>query len=256
LRLDDPCGEAGYGGEIIMQTFRRRARLTPAVLAAAVIAGGLAASPALAGLARAAIPAQDVTWTVTPGGNVKGESGPVLLEDTVTGGTVRCASSVAAGVLESGSGLPGPGLGSVTSVTYTKCADPSGLAFTISASAATDNPWRLNAKSYDASSAVTTGTITNITATLGGSGCQAVLAGPAVTVPGAVKITYANGTHRLRLLDAGGTLHFWNVSGCTGLFGQGDPATLSVCYPITPPQTIMSTPPDPGPDTTGTGPPC
>jgi hypothetical protein len=243
-----------------MQTFRRRAGLVPAVLATAVIAAGLAASPAFTGLAHATT--KTLTWTVTPGGNFTGKSGPVLLEDTTTGSTVKCSISTQAGTLKSGSGLSGTGIGLLTSVTYAQCAGPDGLAFTISASASPDNPWLLNAESYNAAKGVTTGTVTNIVATLSGAGCRATVAGPPATGPGTVKITYANGTHSLRFLTTGGNLEFQDVSGCDnlfnsgGLFNDGDTATMAACYVIAPPQTITGTPPDPRGDTTGTGPPC
>jgi hypothetical protein len=237
-----------------MKTFRRGARSASVILAAAVIAGGLAASPALAGLPHAAALAQ--TWTVKPGGSIKGKSGQVLLEDTATGSTIKCVSSTAVGKLKSGSGLSGTAIGSLTSATYIKCVGPLGLSYTITASASPASRWRLNAKSYDAQSGVTTGTITDIEATLRGSGCKAAVAGITATVPGTVKITYANRTRELRFHSGGGgTLHFWHVSGCAGLFGSGNPAQVDVCYVITPPQTVTETPqPGKGPDLTGTGP--
>jgi hypothetical protein len=37
-----------------------------------------------------------------------------------------------------------------------------------------------------------------------------------------------------------GNLHFWNVSGCLGHITNGDPATLTGAFTVTPPQKITS----------------
>jgi hypothetical protein len=234
-----------------------RARLAPGVLAAAVIAVGLASPTAIAGPAYAAASARigAVTWTVTPGGDITGKSGKVTFEDTVTDAIVSCDSSAESGTLESGSGLSGTDIGYVTSVTYTKCVGPLGMIFSIQASAAT-SPWQLNAGSYDATSGVTMGTITNVQATLSSPSCDAIVAGSSATSGGTVKITYANGTDKLKILTSGATLQAWNVSGCSGLFNSGDPMTMCVIDKVTPAQTFIGLPADLGPDTSGTGPPC
>jgi hypothetical protein len=231
----------------------RRTRLFPAVLAAAVFAS----YPAAAASARAAGPTQAAaeSWTVTPGGAITGTSGQAVLQDEDTGSSIICTRSTTAGSLKSGNGLPGAGIGSLTSVSFSDCAGPTGLTFVIQTSASKQNPWRLNAKSYAPASGQTNGTITNIMATLTSQQCSATLAGPAASTPGTAEVTYTNRSNQLQLLSrSGGTIHIWNVSGCSGLFDNGDTMYCKIVYKIQPRQTIIGLPGDIGPDMTG--PPC
>jgi uncharacterized repeat protein (TIGR01451 family) len=176
------------------------------------------------------------TWTVKPGGAFKAKSGAVTLTDTTTGTVLTCKSSAGSGTLESGSGLPGTGIGSITALTFTACTGPLGLTFTATSNAL---PWALNALSY--SSGVTTGSITGIDATLTGSSCTATVDGTAAGADnGQVSVTYANSSGKLKVLTTGGNLTIYNVSGCSGLINSNDPATLSATYTISPKQSITS----------------
>jgi hypothetical protein len=42
------------------------------------------------------------------------------------------------------------------------------------------------------------------------------------------------------VLTTGGNLHFYDDTGCLGIFDSGDPATLSATYTVTPKQAITS----------------
>jgi hypothetical protein len=44
----------------------------------------------------------------------------------------------------------------------------------------------------------------------------------------------------LKPLATGGNLHFYSVSGCLGLFINGDPVTLSATFTVSPKQAITS----------------
>jgi len=55
-----------------------------------------------------------------------------------------------------------------------------------------------------------------------------------------VAVSYANTTGKLTIHTAGGSLRWFQVSGCAGLLGDGHPATLSAAYTISPLQTITS----------------
>ena len=58
---------------------------------------------------------------------------------------------------------------------------------------------------------------------------------------GRVTFRYTDSTGRLMLPTTFGNLHFHNVSdGCLGLFDDGDPATLSATYAVSPKQAITS----------------
>lgn len=203
---------------------------------AAILATGGAAALTI-GLTAA--PAFAATWTVKPGGSITGSAGTTKLKDTTTGNTLSCTSSKTTAKLKSGSGLAGSGIGKVTGISFTGCTGPLGLTFTVTPG---HLPWHLNAVSYNATSHVTTGTITGIHATLTGPSCSAVVDGATSGTAdnGKVKVKYANGTHILKVLPKGGTLHIWNVSGCAGLIGSGDGSSFTGSYTISPAQTITS----------------
>jgi hypothetical protein len=57
---------------------------------------------------------------------------------------------------------------------------------------------------------------------------------------GMVDITYDPATGQLKILKTGGNLHAYNVSGCFGLYVNGNAMTLSGTYTVTPKQNISS----------------
>jgi len=201
-----------------------------------LLSGGVAAL-ALGVGATTAMAVTATTYTVKPGGAVTGKAGATTLKDTKTGTVLKCASSATKATLKKGSGLSGSGLGSITSVTFTSCKGPGGLAFTAKTSASSAHPWKLNASSFK--SGVTHGSITGITASISGSGCTATVAGTTASSKGTTTGTYTNSTHILKV--SGGNLHVFNVSaGCLGLINTGDPSTFTGSYTISPGQTITS----------------
>jgi hypothetical protein len=178
------------------------------------------------------------TWTVKPGGSVTGVARNVTMTDTATGSVLTCKTMTAKGTAKSGSGLPGAGIASITSVTFTSCVGPDSLTFTVTAG---HLPWKLNAKSYNATTGVTKGTITGAEAALSGSGCTATSAGPTPTTPATLVGTYTNSKHQLKTGATGSNMHVWNVSsGCLNLIKSGDPVTLKGTSTLTPAQTITS----------------
>jgi hypothetical protein len=191
---------------------------------AAVI--GLSAAPAFAA----------TTWTVSPGGAITAKSGKTTLTDTTTDTALTCKSSSSSGTLKTGSGLKGAGLGSITALSFKTCTGPLSLTFTVTSN---DLPYALNAKSYDSSTGVTTGTITGIDATLTGPDCSATVDGTAAGADnGMVKAKYTNSTGKLKILATGGNLHVYDVSGCSGLINTGDATTFVATYTVSPKQTI------------------
>jgi hypothetical protein len=210
-----------------------RTRVGSALLGAAAAAAVacLTTSPALA------VPAVSAaTWTITPGGSVTGAAGTTTLADSTTGTTLNCTSSSATGTLKSGSGQTSP-LGSITGITFTNCTGPLGISFTASVT----GPFPLNGKTYNTTTGVTNGTISNIHGSLSGPLCSATVDGTSATANnGTVKARYKNSNHKLTVLATGGNLHIYNVSGCFGLVNSGDSATFSGVYTISPKQTITS----------------
>ncbi|HLX47711.1 MAG TPA: hypothetical protein VKS82_05225 [Streptosporangiaceae bacterium] len=178
------------------------------------------------------------TWTVQPGGSIKATASNPTLKDAVTGTTLTCKTLTASGRAKPGSGLSGTGIASITSVTFTTCTGPAGLTFNVTPG---HLPWKLNAKSYDAATGVTKGTITGAHGALSGPGCSAVVDGTSATADnGTIGGTYTNSSHELRTLTMGGNLHIYRVSGCFGLIRDGDAATLKGTASVTPGQTITS----------------
>jgi hypothetical protein len=187
-------------------------------------AGAMAAAFAVVG----ATPAYALTWTASPGGAVTGNAGTTVLTDTSTGTQLTCASSrVTANV--NPTDADGIQIATINTVSFTTCRGPAGITFTVSAT----TPWHLNANSYNPGTGVTNGTVTNIRARLSGFLCSA-------TVTGSVSGTFTNSTDVLQILTSGSTLVISSVSGCFGLIRNGDGATFSGAYTITPGQTITS----------------
>jgi hypothetical protein len=87
---------------------------------------------------------------------------------------------------------------------------------------------------------VVTGTISHIHIAV--SGCASVIIdGTGATAHnGRVAFRYADSTGQLTVLTTGSNLHFYGTNGCLGLFDNGDPATLSATYAVSPKQAITS----------------
>ncbi len=205
-----------------------RTGLGAVVLAGAGLAVCLGAGSPVAATAQ--------TWTVRPGGAITATAGTTTFTDTKTGSSLGCSSSSMSGTLKPGGGLPGPGIGSITTAAF-NCSAPFGWPQLTPRGL----PWHLSLVSYDASTGVSRGTISHLQFALAGPGCSAVINGTSGTASGgAVAVTYANQTGTLKIRPAGGTLHWHHVSGCAHLAGDGDPAELSAAYAISPPQTITS----------------
>jgi hypothetical protein len=207
----------------------RRAGLALAGLAAAALTMGPGALSSAAATA--------TMWTVRPGGTITAKAGTTKVMDTITDSLLNCDHSRMSGTLKGGTGLPGTGIGSVTAAAY-DCAilieppfrlTPHGL------------PWHLNLASYDAGTGTSRGTISRLELTLTGPSCSAMINGTGGSAAdGVVAISYASKTGKLKLSPAGGNLHWYHVSGCAGLVGDGDPATLSAAYTLSPQQRIIS----------------
>jgi hypothetical protein len=102
-------------------------------------------------------------------------------------------------------------------------------------------PWHLNLVSYDVGTSVGRGTISHLELMLTGPSCSAVVNGTSGTsADGVVAVSYANTTGELTIHTAGGNLRWFHVSGCAGLLEDGDAATLSAAYALSPPQMITS----------------
>lgn len=204
---------------------KRHARSLIAVLAAALTATAGVTSAFAA-----------TTWTVRPGGTISATSGLFTLKDVPTGSTITCVSSTLSGTLKSGSGHPGSGIGSIATVRIRNCGNLG--MFTLTPG---NLPWRLNFTSYNATTRTATGSISHVHVNISTPACSAAVGG-IIGTPGngTVKFTYTDSTGKLKVLTTGGNLHFRNVNGCAGLVRNGDPATLSATFAVSPRQAITS----------------
>lgn len=211
-----------------------RARAT-ALARASVLAGAAVLAASAAAAAPAAATAQ--TWTVRPGGSITAMSGKIILADTRTGAKDSCESSRMSGAAKTGSGLSGAGIGSFTTAAYSLCSEgPFVLKLTARL------PWELNLTSYDRSTGVARGTIShlqfNVVANIE---CTAAVKATGGTTPdGVAPVSYASKTGTLKILTTGGDLHWYHVHNCAGIINNGDAATLSASYTISPRQVITS----------------
>ena len=201
---------------------------------AAALAG--AALLAIGSGARSPAAATTMTWTVKPGGAVAGKAGMTTLRDTTVNTVVNCRSATMTGSLEAGSGLPGAGIGSITAAAFSCPAPITGVKLT-----ARGLPWRLNLSGYDRRTGVARGTVSHLELGFSGPGCSAVINGTGgAASDGVVAVSYADETGKLKILAAGGDLHWYHVKGCAGLVADADSATLTTAYTLSPPQFITS----------------
>ena len=202
--------------------------------------GGLAvAGMALAVGAGTVSPAaaSGTVWSVRPGGAITATAGKTTLKDTTTDTELLCTSARMSGTLKGGIRLPGTGIGSITTATF-HCPSPIVPPIRLTARGL---PWHLNMVSYNTSTNVGRGTISHLELMLTGPSCSAVVNGTSgTTADGVAAVSYANMPGKLTIHTAGGNLHWYHVSGCAGLLGDGDPATLSAAYTVSPKQEITS----------------
>ncbi|MGH3158575.1 MAG: hypothetical protein ACRDNF_18650, partial [Streptosporangiaceae bacterium] len=161
----------------------------------------------------------------------------IRLTDTATKRLGSCTSSVVSGQAKAGTGLAGQDIGSVTAAKFRGCTGPRKSPFTVTARAL---PWQISFTSYNPKTGVVSGTVSHLEITLTGV-CTAMVTGANGTgAGGVVAASYTDSTGTLKFLTAGGNLHFWHVKGCGTLINDGDPATVSAAYTITPRQVITS----------------
>jgi len=216
----------------------RHARILIAGGAPVLVAALGAALVAALGVTTAWAAATTTTWTIQPGGAIKATSTRFTFTDTTTGTVTVCRSSAASGTLKSGTGLPGSHAGSLSAVSILTCSGAAGPQYTLQPGGL---PWHVNFSSYNAAKGVAKGTVSHLHIAVNGTGCTATIDGTGATADdGQVAFKYTDSSGQLKVLTTGGDLHFYDVTGCLGIFDSGDPATLSAAYTVTPKQAITS----------------
>jgi hypothetical protein len=215
---------------------RRITKLSAIAAAALLGAAGVTATNASA--------AAQATWTVTnPAAddkftavNVTGTT--AVLTNKSTGAQVTCRTISATGSAVDGVRASGDGLATIQTANFgsstAKCSGPLGSTWV----AVSNAPMTLNGTTYSAG--VTKGTITGIDVKLTGTSlvgtCTARIKGSANTG------SYTNATGVLEILnDATPALTISEVSGsCAGLLNNGNVATFTAKYKVTPIITVTS----------------
>ncbi len=190
----------------------RKITATAVVTAAAAAATLGLSSPALA-----------APWTISGNTNINGHynatAGTTTLKIITNGTVLTCTSSTLTGQLANGTYTTNA-IGTVTGIAFASCTGPLGLTFTVTL----HSPWTINVLS-SAGGGVSNVSITGIDLWVSGPGCSADVTGSATG-------TYTNSTAKLAV--TGGTLTISGVSGCLGLINNGDTATLTATYNLTP----------------------
>lgn len=165
-------------------------------------------------------------------GAVSASSGTTTLKDTRNGDVLTCTSSTGKGVVknQTTTGTAPVKVGTINSTTFNSCTGPAGLMFTVKQ----NTTWNLVIAAAT-SSGKTAGGVTNVSATLTGTGCTATVTGKA---PG----TYKNGTSTTKPVLAFSptapnpfkfTLKIASAS-CLGVLQAGDIVQYTGSYTVTP----------------------
>jgi hypothetical protein len=202
---------------------------------AATMAIGLTATTALAdahGAATAAGTATNSagTWSVT-GASGAGEFGigPAVLNDPGTGGKIRCASPFVQFNGEGGMGLTHT-LMTLKLQQFGDCKLPDGTVITVTPSTV---PWQMTGTGFNSSTnlGVTTGHVRDMSFSFTSSTCSGEFDGTAAGAnDGTVTYQYYNNPHWLIIRNWGGTLHAYDISGCAGIFTNGDAVSLLATF--------------------------
>ncbi len=184
--------------------------------------------------------ASTATWTVSPGGRYVSHSAEYwFLQDDGTKYKIPCNDVSARFHFKSGTGLTNP-IGIIKSISLNNCGY-GGTANTFSV-LPVGLPWAFRALSYDPSTGATRGVVLNVHFTVTGASCSAVIDGTGPTAyNGQLQFYWDNGSN---VFDIGtkGTrhLHVYNVSGCSGVFSNGDPILANGAYTMPASLTITS----------------
>lgn len=185
--------------------------------------------------APAAFAASTHTWTVNPGGTTKGTATTTSLEDVTTSAKLTCATASATATFskttytQSGTtSFKAAGLTGTFGTTTDLCTSSLGAKFTAKLSAG-----NLNAGTY--ADGVTTGKITDITATITGADGFACHA----TISGSTTYKYANsGTLTVTGSVNNDHLKVKSATSCAGQLNTGDAAFFAGAYTVNPVETI------------------
>jgi hypothetical protein len=187
----------------------------------------LTAAHAASAGSRPAARSAGMTWSISPMGQFDepGNVGPTVLTDRSTNGKISCKFATSAMKPPGGMGLRHT-LVAFTGMTFSQCALPDGTSVSL---APVSLPWTLTGGRFDPSRnlGVTTGEVHHVSLSFSSSSCSGVLDGSAAGAnDGTVIYQFYNNPHWFVFRTWSSTLHAYNVSGCSGIFSNGDKVTL------------------------------
>ena len=207
-----------------------------ASVGAAVMAIGLTATTALAAAHDAPSPGTGGagTWSVSPMNNFEGGHGvgPAVLSDASTGGKISCAAPFVQPNYKGGMGLTHT-LVTLKLQSFRACKLPDGTAVKVTP---VTSSWSMIGEQFNpaANLGATTGRVRGVSLSFSGSSCSGVLDGTAAGAnDGTLTYQYYNNPHWLVFRTWASTLHAYDVSGCAGIFGDGDPVTIHAVFDVT-----------------------
>jgi hypothetical protein len=153
-------------------------------------------------------------------------TGALTFTDTKTGVALTCSASTATMVPTNSGTNP---VGHITSISFTGCIGPTGVTVTLTAAGL---DWPVSAQPAARAIGETSGGH-GVAVDVSAPACSADVDGTgAGTDTGKVHFTFSHASGSLGVVLAGGNLHIYDVSGCAGLIGNGDPVSFSVSYRI------------------------
>lgn len=187
----------------------------------------------------AAAPRFTVSGSSPDGGFTTTQSDATVhtLGDLDTGNHSLCSTTAVAGRIPNGTDLSGAGIGSVTSAPAFRCSmfPYTDGTFTVTP---VNLPWRLDAASYVATDGgVVSGSIPNFGLSASGPGCSFSV----TATPTGRDWRYGqfNGRPDVLVITLQGA-EITNVQGCGGYFNDGDQASYSTAYAVSPATLTMT----------------
>ncbi len=175
------------------------------------------------------------TFTVTPGGNTTAAAINFKLTDLGTGNSVICMSSAVQGNWHSGNIATAHPIVNFSSGAISGCK----LSFLTVTVSSDYSVWDLEPTVW--SPPVMTMVLASVMLTISGGCSLRVASTTSASYPGQVSASHSNATPGQLTVGPTSQLRLWNVSpSCLGLMVNGDNASLSETYTLTPPQTITS----------------
>lgn len=171
------------------------------------------------------------TWSVSPMNQFDEPSniGLTVLSDPNTGGAISCKFSGGAIKPPGGMGLRGT-LVTISGLAFSQCTLPDGTSVTLNPGSSS---WTMTGRQFDPSRnlGVTSGRLHGVSMSFSSTSCSGVFDGTAAGAnDGGLAYQYYNNPHWLVVHTYASTLHAYNVSGCSGIFNNGDTVTMHVVW--------------------------